>query len=141
MFQLLARKFEFAASSNMQSNMQSGTNLQSEDKLMKLYKWHEVAIEQLGGGITRQLLTVDNMMLAQIFVPKGVSFPAHRMSSEQVTIFVKGRAVYESNNNKIEAHAGNIVHIPAGTEHSDQVVEDTLVLDIFSPPRQDWLKQ
>ena len=108
---------------------------------MKLYNWHEVAVEQLGSGITRQLLTVENMMLAQIFVPQGVIFPAHRMSSEQLTLFVKGSAVYESQNNKIEAHGGDIVHIPAGTEHSDQVVEDTIVLDIFSPPRQDWLKK
>ena len=108
---------------------------------MKLHNWNEVAVEQLGGGITRQLLTVDNMMLAQIFVPKGVSFPAHKMSSEQLTIFVKGRAIYEAGDSKIEAREGDIVYIPGGTEHRDQVTEDTIVLDIFSPPRQDWLKK
>ena len=108
---------------------------------MKLYKWQEVTIERLGDGITRQLVTVDNMMLSQIFVPGGVSFPAHSMSSEQLTIFVKGKAIYESGDGKIEARAGDIVHIPSGTEHSDRVVDDTIVLDIFSPPRNDWLKK
>lgn len=108
---------------------------------MKLYKWQDVTVEQLGDGITRQLITADNMMLSQIFVPKGVSFPAHRMSSEQLTIFVKGKAIYESAGGKIEAHEGDIVYIPSDTEHSDRVVDDTIVLDIFSPPRKDWLKK
>ena len=109
--------------------------------MMKLYKWQDITIEQLGGGITRQLITVDNLMLSQIFVPKGVSFPAHRMSSDQLTIFVKGKAIYESADSKIEADEGDIVYIPSDTEHSDRVVDDTIVLDIFSPPRKDWLKK
>ena len=111
-----------------------------EEKPMKLYKWQDVAVEQLGGGITRQLITTDNMMLSQIFVPGGVAFPAHRMASEQMTIVVKGSATDQSEQSRLEARAGDIVHIPAGIEHSDRVVEDTIVLDIFSPPRRDWLK-
>lgn len=108
---------------------------------MKLYNWNEVAVQQLDNGITRQMITAGNMMLAQIFVPKGVSFPAHRISSEQITIYVKGGAVYQSEQNRIEAHEGDILHIPAGVQHSDQVLEDTVVLDVFSPPREDWLKK
>ena len=107
---------------------------------MKLYKWHEIPVEQLGGGVTRQLITVENLMLSKIFVPKDVTFPAHRLSSEHMTIFVKGSAVYDSADAKLEASEGDIVHIPAGIEHADEVTEDTIVLDIFSPPRQDWLK-
>ena len=108
---------------------------------MKLYNWNEVAVQQLDNGITRQMITAGNMMLAQIFVPKGVSFPAHRISSEQITIYVKGGAVYQSEQSRIEAREGDILHIPAGVQHSDQVVEDTVVLDVFSPPREDWLKK
>lgn len=108
---------------------------------MKLYNWDEVAVQQLDNGITRQMITAGNMMLAQIFVPKGVSFPAHRISSEQITIYVKGGAVYQSEQSRIEAREGDILYIPAGVEHSDQVVEDTVVLDVFSPPRADWLKK
>ncbi len=108
---------------------------------MKLYNWNEVAVQQLDNGITRQMITAGNMMLAQIFVPKGVSFPAHRISSEQITIYVKGGAVYQSGQNRIEAREGDILHIPAGVQHSDQVLEDTVVLDVFSPPREDWLKK
>lgn len=108
---------------------------------MKLYNWRDVDVQQLDNGITRQMITAGNMMLAQIFVPKGVSFPAHRISSEQITIYVKGGAVYQSGQSKIEAREGDILYIPAGTEHSDQVLEDTIVLDVFSPPREDWLKR
>lgn len=108
---------------------------------MKLYNWRDIDVQQLDNGITRQMITAGNMMLAQIFVPKGVSFPAHRISSEQITIYVKGGAVYQSGQSKIEACEGDILYIPAGTEHSDQVVEDTIVLDVFSPPRKDWLKK
>ena len=100
-----------------------------------------MAIQQLDNGITRQMITAGNMMLAQIFVPKGVSFPAHRISSEQITIYLKGGAVYQSEQNRIEAREGDILHIPAGVQHSDQVLEDTVVLDVFSPPREDWLKK
>ena len=108
---------------------------------MKLYKWHEIPVEQLGGGITRQLINANNMMMSQIFVPKGTVFPSHRMASEQLTIFVKGAAIYESEHGHIEATEGDIVHIGADVEHKDEVTEDTIVLDIFSPPRQDWLKK
>ena len=108
---------------------------------MKLYNWRDVDVQQLDNGITRQMITAGNMMLAQIFVPKGVSFPAHRISSEQVTIYVKGGAVYQSGQSKTEAREGDILYIPAGTEHSDRVLEDTIVLDVFSPPREDWLKK
>lgn len=108
---------------------------------MILYNWNEVAVQQLDNGITRQMITAGNMMLAQIFVPKGVSFPAHGISSEQVTIYLKGGAVYQSEQSRIEAREGDILYIPAGVEHSDQVVEDTVVLDVFSPPRADWLKK
>ena len=108
---------------------------------MKLYNWDDVAVNQSDSGITRQLITFENMMLAQIFIPRGISFPAHRISSEQLTLYVKGRAVYQSGDSKIEASEGSIVHIPAGTVHNDQVLEDTIVLDVFSPPRQDWLKK
>lgn len=108
---------------------------------MKLYNWRDIDVQQLDNGITRQMITAGNMMLAQIFVPKGVSFPAHRIPSEQITIYVKGGAVYQSGQSKIEAGEGDILYIPAGTEHSDQVVEDTIVLDVFSPPRIDWLEK
>ena len=108
---------------------------------MKLYNWNDVAVQQLDNGITRQMITAGNMMLAQIFVPKGVSFPAHRISSEQIPIYLKGGAVYQSEQSRIEAREGDILYIPAGVEHSDQVVEDTVVLDVFSPPREDWLKK
>jgi quercetin dioxygenase-like cupin family protein len=107
---------------------------------VKLYKWNQVPVEQLGGGITRQLITAENLMLSKVFVPKGVAFPAHKLSSEHMTIFVKGTAVYESDDETIEASEGDVVYIPAGIEHSDKVTEDTIVLDIFSPPRRDWLK-
>ena len=80
------------------------------------------------------------MMLSKIFVKKGVSFPAHKIASEQMTIFVKGGAVYESDDETLEATEGDIIHIPAGVEHADKVTEDTIVLDIFAPPRSDWLK-
>ena len=108
---------------------------------MKLYNWRDVDVQQLDNGITRQMITAGNMMLAQIFVPKGVSFPAHKISSEQITIYVKGGAVYQSEHGKTEAREGDILYIPAGTEHRDEVTEDTIVLDVFSPPRKDWLKK
>ena len=90
---------------------------------MKLYNWDDVAVNQSDSGITRQLITFENIMLAQIFIPKGISFPAHRISSEQLTFYLKGRAVYQSGESKIEAQEGDIVHIPAGTVHNDQVLE------------------
>lgn len=108
---------------------------------MKLYQWQRIPVEDLGGGVTRQLITTDNMMLSQIYVPAGVKFPMHGLNSEQLTIYLKGSAVYESESSKIEAREGDIVHIPAGAAHADEITEDCVVLDIFSPPRSDWLKK
>jgi len=107
---------------------------------MKIYRWGDVKLQQLGGGVTRRLIVGENLMLAEIFVPKGVRFPSHQNESEQITIYQKGRAVYESAEQSVEASTGDILHIRPGVAHADRVLEDTVVLDIFAPPRHDWLK-
>ncbi|MDQ3310196.1 MAG: cupin domain-containing protein, partial [Gemmatimonadota bacterium] len=41
----------------------------------------------------------------------------------------------------IIVRAGEVLHIPSGVPHKAEALEDTLDVDIFSPPRQDWLDQ
>jgi quercetin dioxygenase-like cupin family protein len=97
---------------------------------VKIYRWSDFEAEDLGNGVTRKQITGTDLKLAQIFVPGGTSFPRHCLPSEQITLFVKGRASYATTDEFIDAQEGDIVHIDAGVEHQDEVLEDTLVVEI-----------
>jgi len=96
----------------------------SEPKAV-LSRWDDVRLDKMRGGITRKFVHSDKMMVGQIHFKKGDSVPAHRHDNEQYTYVVVG--------------AGEIVLIPSDLLHSARADEDTFELDIFCPPRRDWI--
>ena len=78
-------------------------------------------------------------MLSELVLKKGCVVPAHHHENEQVSYVIRGRLKFEVNGKEIVLSAGDVLHIPSNVVHSATALEDTLDLDIFSPPRQDWL--
>ena len=81
-------------------------------------------------------------MLAQVFLDKGCIVPQHSHENEQLTYILEGKLRFflgEDESQVVDVGAGEVLHIPSGLPHKAEALEDTLDVDIFNPPRQDWL--
>jgi quercetin dioxygenase-like cupin family protein len=105
-------------------------------------RWNDVKLDRMRGGITRRFVHSDKMMVGQIHFDRGDSVPAHRHDNEQYTYVVSGALRFrfgEDQQEEVVVGTGEIVLIPSGLLHSASADEDTFELDIFCPPRQDWI--
>ncbi|MCB2078705.1 MAG: cupin domain-containing protein [Novosphingobium sp.] len=109
----------------------------------QLTRWEDLPFEPMRGGIARRFVNSDKMMVAQVTFEKGDGVPAHRHENEQYTYVLKGALRFlfgEDQEEEIVVRAGEIVLIPSGLLHSASADEDTFELDIFCPPRRDWIE-
>lgn len=107
-----------------------------------LYRWEEMPKEQITDQLSRRLVTADRMMLAHVYLDKGCIVPQHSHENEQITYILSGALRFwigENGDEIVDVRAGEVLHIPSGVLHKAEALEDTLDVDIFSPPRQDWL--
>lgn len=106
-------------------------------------RWSDVPLEKMRGGMDRRYVHSDRMMVAQVNFKKGDSVPAHRHENEQFTYVLTGALRFrfgEAQDEEIVVSAGEIVLIPSGLLHSATADADTFELDIFNPPRRDWIE-
>jgi len=106
------------------------------------HRWTDMPEEPLKGTITRRLITAERMMLAQIVLKKGDDVPRHSHHNEQITYVLAGKLrmlLGEHGEREIIVAAGEVLVIPPNVPHSALALEDTLDVDVFSPPREDWL--
>lgn len=107
----------------------------------KLYRWAEIPLEQLRGTITRKLVTSERMMIAHVYLKQGDEVPLHSHENEQITYILSGalRFWLGGDAEHVTVRAGEVLVIPSNLPHRALALEDTLDLDVFCPPRQDWL--
>lgn len=106
------------------------------------HRWDEMPIENVVEGIDRRLITGERMMLSHVYLKKGAIVPQHSHENEQLTYILKGVLRFwlgEDGAEVIDVRAGEVLHIPSNLPHKAEALEETLDVDIFSPPRQDWL--
>jgi quercetin dioxygenase-like cupin family protein len=106
------------------------------------HRWESIPAEPLKGGITRRLVTGKRMMIAHVYLKKGDDVPRHSHDNEQLTYILEGtlRLWFGDNDEReITVHAGEVLVIPSNVPHRALALEDTLDVDVFSPPREDWL--
>jgi quercetin dioxygenase-like cupin family protein len=104
-----------------------------------LHSWKNIPEEPLNPLLGRKMITGNQVMLAHIIMKKGCVVPAHHHENEQVTYVLKGALKFEIDGKEIIVHEGEVLHIPSNVVHKAIALEDTLDLDVFSPPRQDWI--
>ena len=95
--------------------------------------------EQLSPSIARKLITGDQMMIAHVYLTKGAIVPEHSHHNEQLTYILEGKLRFYLGDEVIDVGAGDVLHIPAHVAHKAEALEDTLDVDVFHPPREDWL--
>ena len=111
-----------------------------EPRTVTHYRWKEIEEEPLSDVLSRKLITGDRMMLAHVYLKKGCIVPRHSHENEQITYILEGGLRFwigVDESNVIDVLAGEVLHIPSHVQHKAEALEDTLDVDIFSPPRQD----
>src|SRR4051812_24093900 len=106
------------------------------------YRWDDVRREELSPTIGRRIITGDRMMIAQVFLAKDAVVPKHSHENEQITYILQGTLRFflgEDGGEVVDVHAGEVLTIPSHLPHEALALEDTLDVDVFNPPRQDWL--
>lgn len=108
------------------------------------YRWEDMPKETLSESLDRRLITGDRVMLAHVYLKKGSIVPRHSHENEQVTYILEGGLRFwigADESEVIDVRAGEVLHIPSFVQHKAEALEDTLDVDIFSPPREDWLNK
>jgi unsaturated pyranuronate lyase len=107
----------------------------------KYTKWNDIEVESLNTLIGRQMVVGTNLMVARVLLKKGAVVPMHSHHNEQVTYILEGALRFSIDNQTITVSAGEVLCIPPHMPHEAVALEDTVDLDIFNPPRQDWLNK
>ncbi|MDQ8144741.1 MAG: cupin domain-containing protein [Gemmatimonadota bacterium] len=107
-------------------------------------RWADVPLEPVTDQISRKLITGQRMMLAHVYLKKGAVVPKHQHHNEQFTYILEGALRFwigDDGAEVIDVRAGEVLHIPSNVWHKAEALEDTLDVDIFDPPREDWLNK
>jgi unsaturated pyranuronate lyase len=108
------------------------------------HRWDDMPKERVNDMLDRRLITGDRMMLAQVYLKKGCIVPKHSHENEQLTYILEGALRFKLGDDQHETlvvNAGEVLHIPSNVPHEAEALEDTLDVDVFSPPRADWLNK
>ena len=108
----------------------------------KLHRWDDLPRERLNSRLERRLITGTNMMVAHVYLEKGCIVPRHSHHNEQITYVLEGALKFllgEDQDEEVIVSAGEVLTIPPHLPHRAEALEDTLDVDIFNPPREDWL--
>jgi len=106
------------------------------------HRWTDIPREPMKGGITRQLITGERMMIAHVHLKKGDEVPQHSHENEQITYILEGALHFwlgPQGDREVTVRAGEVLVIPSNLPHRALALEETLDVDVFNPPRQDWL--
>jgi len=100
--------------------------------------------ERVNDMLDRRLISGERVMVAHVYLKKGCIVPKHSHENEQITYILEGALKFhlgEDQREEVVVHAGEVLHIPSNLPHQAEALDDTLDVDVFSPPREDWLNK
>jgi quercetin dioxygenase-like cupin family protein len=115
--------------------------MMSSGAQFKYIPWKSVQREQLNPLIEREMVVGDKVMLARVLMKKGAHVPLHQHHNEQVTYILEGALKFAIDGKEVVVRAGEVLCIPSNMPHEAWALEDTVDLDVFNPPREDWLNK
>lgn len=103
------------------------------------YRWADIPGETINSTIVRKYITSDRVTVAQFELKQGGIVPRHSHENEQVTMVLSGALQFDVGGQRLTVRAGEVMQLPPGIEHEVHVLADAVVIDVFSPVRQDWI--
>lgn len=105
-----------------------------------VYRWTDLAQDHPMALVDRRRIMGEKMMISEVFLRKGFRLPTHRHANEQFGVVLSGRIRFgigeegSSERYEITLTGGQVIHFPSNLPHSAEALEDTRILDLFSPP-------
>jgi quercetin dioxygenase-like cupin family protein len=104
-----------------------------------VHRWDEIGLVKITEMMSQKIVAGAREMLAQTYLKQGALVPLHAHPSEQMTYVLQGAVRFVVDGEEAIVREGEVLHIPAMAPHQAEVLEDTFQLDVYSPPREDWL--
>ena len=104
--------------------------------------WSDIETDHPMPLIARQRIVGENMMVSRVHLSAGFTVPTHQHENEQFAVVISGKIRFDlggaDNPGAVSETLGpgEILVIPPNAPHSATAIEDTLILDIFSPPSE-----
>jgi quercetin dioxygenase-like cupin family protein len=95
--------------------------------------------EQVTDKISRKIIAGDQGMMVWWSMKAGAHATPHKHPNEQIAWMLKGKMEFRLGDERRTCGPGDLVVIPGGVEHEAFFPEDTEVIDVFAPPREDFL--
>jgi quercetin dioxygenase-like cupin family protein len=107
---------------------------------MTHYDWKNLPVEQLNPQVSRQAIHTPGLTIARLKLQKGAVVPEHSHVHEQIATVERGALQFRIGGQEVILRDSQSVAIPSNVPHDVVALEDTVVVDVFSPSRQDWLR-
>lgn len=108
---------------------------------LKYTPWNSVELEDLNPLLQRQMIVGQEIMVARVLMKKGCIVPEHSHHNEQVTYILEGALKFWIDGKEIVVNAGEVLTIPPHMPHKAEALAETVDIDVFTPPRADWLNR
>jgi quercetin dioxygenase-like cupin family protein len=103
--------------------------------------WETIPAERVAEGIERQMVVGDQLMICRLKIQPRVVTPVHSHVHEQITMVERGRVLYVVNGVERLVTTGDVLHFPPNVPHGATMLDEEVVLmDVFTPKREDFLK-
>jgi quercetin dioxygenase-like cupin family protein len=114
----------------------------AERGTVRVVRWEDVPQERLSPSSARRAVHGERVTLAQFTFAAGTLIPMHQHEHEQYSYVLDGELEFRIGAEDAEpiiVRSGEVMVLPPHTPHMVRAVVDTFDLDIFSPPRGDWM--
>ena len=101
--------------------------------------WNDIPVEAVNPVFERQCVFGEHITVARVRLKKGCIIPLHSHFNEQITHIESGSVQCKINGEEVTVTSGQSLVIPPNVPHGTTALEDTVYMDIFSPPREDWI--
>jgi len=128
-------------SAKVRSRARKAPARQAARAALQYIPWSTVPLEDLNPLLQRQFVVGQEIMLARVLLKRGCIVPEHSHRNEQLTYVLEGALKFWIDGREIVVNAGETLCIPSNMPHKAEALADTVDLDVFSPPRADWINR
>ena len=127
-----------AGSTALQGTIAKGKPPKAE---LRHVPWSSIPVESLNPLLGLQFVVGQNLMLARVLLKKGCVVPEHSHPNEQITFILEGALKFSIDGQEIVVNSGEVLTIPPNMPHKAEALADTVDIDVFDPPRADWMNK
>lgn len=105
----------------------------------QFFSFSDLPFRPLNPKVSSRMMVGEELMFVEHRVKKGHRSSQEKHVNEQLTLVLEGHLRFTVEGKVYDLKAGDALLIPSGADHQAEAVEDSKVIEVFSPPRQEWI--